>query len=409
MSSESNPATPNVKEYTLNNLADFDKSRVVIHDPTVASFTIGEAEINTTTSAGRYLDDNGEECELYFAPPPQNCFGVNYIYDIGLKKEDQVPENAKGLQVCYPATTLKTVNQPTPQEQEYIDMMTGLWELAVEKGRQEAEREEPLIPAPSVASCLAAEKAKKMDRFVKPPMEFPKEKGKKTLDTTKPKRTYVKLVTTGKGVTLKASTKFYGPGDKPTSALRYVDKRGTIQPCFRWEGIYWGSHGPSAPHGASLRFKLTEANYTPQTSSSVPAHRMLGKNTAPVQEDDDDIDVSSLPRRPSEEDDGGEAEGFQEPGADDANPVQALAAAAKKSVKPVAKAVAKPVIKVGAAPKGKTVAAKKAGPAKTAPAKAPAKPKVPVRKAAPPPPPQEEVEETPEEEIQEPEEQPEDE
>lgn len=400
MSAETETTKPTsaVKEISIDP-ANFDRTRVVIHDAKTSTFNIGDAPVSNTTSEGRYLDDDGTECELFFPAPPQNCFGVNYVYDMNVKKEDQIPENAKGLQICYPATSMKTSNAPTPQEQAFLDLVQTLWELAVEKGRQEVERDDTQLPAPSVASCMAAEKKKKMDLFVKPPLEYPKEKGKKTLDKTKPKRMYVKLVTSGKGPTLKAATKFYGPGDKLVSAIRYVDARGIIEPCFKWEGVYWGAHGPTSPHGASLRFKLVEANYTPQSSASVPQRRMLGKNNAPPEEDDDS-NYQPPTRRQAEEEGDGEAEGFSEPGSDDANPAAALAASAGK--KPVAKppvrvAAAKPAVKVTA--KGPVAAAKKApaaAPAKKAPGPskpAAPKPKAPVAvKKTPQPPPEPEPE-----------------
>ena len=404
---ETSTTSANVKDISVNP-SEFDRSRVVIHDPTTSSFNVGDMPIETTMSTGKYVDDEGIECDLYFAAPAQTCFGVNYVYDLQVKKEEQVPENAKGLQICYPMTSMQTIDKPTPQEKACMDMIDALWELAVEKGRQEAEREEPLIPAPSVSSCMAAEKRKKMDLFVKRPMEYPKGKDKKTLDTTKPKRMYVKLVTTGRGETLKAHTKFFGPGDVQKSALRFVDKRGIIEPCYKWEGIYWGAHGPASPHGASLRFKLVEANYTPQTSSSIPSHRMLGKNSAPVQEDDDDNYIP--PRRGGSrgEEDGGESEDFAEPGSDDANPVQSLTSAVKKAAaKPAVRVAAKPAVRVAAKPVVR-VTPKTATPvagAKAKPAAKPAvsaaskpqaaaKPKPPVRKIAPPPPEPEETQDT---------------
>lgn len=380
---ESTPAA--VKDISIDP-SEFDRNKVVIHDPKTSSFTIGDAPVENTFSDGRYLNDNGEECELYIPAPPQNCFGINYVYDLNLKKEQQVPENAKTLQVCYSVTSMKTLDEPTPREKDFIDLVQALWELAVQKGREESEREEPRIPAPSVASCMAAEKQKKMDRFVKPPMEYPKSKDKKTPDRTKPKRMYVKLVTSGKGPTLRALTKFFGPGDKPVSAFSLIDKRGILEPCFKWEGIYWGSHGPTAPHGASLRFKLVEANYTPQASTAIPSHRMLGKNNAPIQEEDEDFNTPNHQNA-------GEEEGFSEPGADDANPTSILSKTSK--AKPPVKTTQKPVVKVTT--KGPVLAKAPIKPAPVKKATVPAKPtavkpKVPVRKVTPPPEPEDEPE-----------------
>jgi len=381
MSTETTTAASAIPEISVNP-EDFDRARVVIHDPVSFEFTVGEGSIKNTMSKGCYLNDDGQECELYFPAPPQNCFGVNYLYEMTLKKEQQTPENAKGLQICYPATSMKTVETPTPAEEAFIGMMDALWELTVEKGRVEAEREDLLIPQPSAASFLSAEKRKRMDQFVKPPIQFPNAKDKKILDKSKPKRMYVKLITSGKGETLQAHSKFYGPGDKPMSALRFLDKRGVIEPCFKWEGVFWGAHGSTSPHGASLRFKLVEANYTPQTGIGLPSHRMLGKNNAPPREEEDD----PMPRSRGETDGNGEAEGFTGPGEDDSNPVAALSAATKKAAP---KAAAKPPIKVAAKPKpvvrppqkaaapaAKPAAkppVKKALPAKAAPVKAPVK------------------------------------
>lgn len=362
---------------------DFDHARVVIADPVTSEFTIGNAPIKTTMSAGAYLNDEGEECELYFTAPPQTCFGVNYQYEMNLKEDQQIPENAKGLQICYPATSMKTVDKPTPDEQAYLDMMQALWELGVDKGRQESEREDLLIPAPSAASFGAAEKRKKMDQFLKPPLEHPKAEDKKSLDKSKPKRCYVKLVTTGRGPTLRVTSRFYGPEDKPTSALKFIEKRGIIGPCFKWEGLYWGPHG-QAPHGASLRFKLAECTYTPQASSALPSTRMVSKNTSPAQEDDDDY------RPPRAEDHTNEAQDFASPGGDDANPAQALSAAAKKPQvkKPVIKAVVGKPKPKAADPKPKIVPRK---PPVAEPPAAKAKPKAPTPKVALPPPDEEVV------------------
>lgn len=362
----------------------FDKSRIVINDPKTAEFNINDMPISTTTSEGRYIDDEGNECELYIPAPPQSSFGVNYLHDISVPKDSQTPENAKGLQICYQATSLKTMDKPTPAENTFMEIMDVLWELAVEKGKLEAERDEPLVPAPSVSSCMAAEKRKNMALFVKPPLEYPKSaKDKKAFDKTKPKRCYVKLVTTGKGATLKALTRFYGPGDKQVSPLRYIDVRGIITPCFKWEGVFWGSHGPNSPHGASLRFKLVEANFEPTANASLPNHRMLPRNTAVASEDDTDFQ--------SEPNANGASDGFEEP-SDEPQPRAALASANKPRplvkapvvTRPAAKAPVRPAANVQAKPAAPKAVAKLPVRKPTAPVPV-AKPKPVIRKAPPPP------------------------
>ena len=117
---------------------DFDISRVVIHDPT--TFT-SKADVTTTTSRAFYLDENGVECILYIPAPEQSSFGPQYVYDMGLAEEDQTPDKAKGMQIMYQCTSLTTVADHTPAEQAYMDCVQSLRDLAIEKGKEEAERE----------------------------------------------------------------------------------------------------------------------------------------------------------------------------------------------------------------------------------------------------------------------------
>lgn len=337
---------------------DFDPSRVIVKDPVKNEFKIGEQKISTTTSAGKYLNDDGVECTLYITAPEQNCFGISYNYPMGTNEDDKVPENAKGLQICYPLTSLSTVNDPTESEQAFRNTIMALWQASVDKGREEAEKDEPGIPGVSVNSFTAAAKKGTWEKAVKVPFSRPRNKeDKKTFDLSKPESMYVKLVTTGQGPAMKALTPFYGPGDKKLNALRFADVRGKIEPCFMWEGVYYGAHGPEAPQGASLRFKLVEANYTPQTLSSLPHHRMLSKNSAP-EEEGDTYPPARVPR-----DEEGEDTGFSAPGDDESNPVAALAATkapkaapAPKKEPPKAKAT---VVKKKAAPKASATPTKK--------------------------------------------------
>jgi hypothetical protein len=256
----------------------------------------------------------------------------------------------------------------------------GLWQAAVDKGCEEIEKDEPGIPGVSVNSFTAAAKKGTWEKAVKIPFSHPRNKeDKKTFDKTKPETMYVKLVTTGQGPAMKALTPFYGPGDKKYNALRFIDVRGRIEPCFLWEGVYYGAHGPEAPHGASLRFKVVEANYTPQAlSSSLPQHRMLSKNAAPVQEDDGD-DTYPPPRVQRDEE--GEDEGFTGPGEDESNPVAALASAKAPQKKgTVAKKTAP---KATVAPKKKAVAPKAVAKGKGVKATPKTAPKKILKKPAP--------------------------
>jgi hypothetical protein len=357
--------------------SDFDHSRVVIEDADTYEFSVGDTKIRTTTSAGFYLDDDGEKCILYIAPPTQHCFGVSYTYPIGTKKEEQTPENAKGLQVMYQLTSLQTVENPTEEENAYIETLKSLHNTAVEKGREEAELEEPRIPQVSVNSFVAAEKKKNWNNAVKLPFDYPKIKGTKTVDPTKPLRQYLKLVTKGNGSDMTISTKCFGPGDKRTSPLRYIDTRGYIQPCIIWEGIYWGAHGTS-PQGASLRFKVVEFNFTPSSGgSSVPSQRLLSRNTS---ESVEEFDAQNDSHQNSYTRPGFENEGFEAPGGDSTHPVRSLETT-KKQVKKTTKSPTKTPAKTVKKPV-KTVAKK---PVKVVPKKIAKKPE--------PPPSDEEIEE----------------
>lgn len=385
---------------------DFDPARVVVRSPQVNEFTLKSgANIKTTTSPGRYLDDEGRECVLYIRGDPQRTFGFSYNHEMKISKEDRTPENAEGLQVCYPLTSMATVQTPKPSEQALRDTFLGLWQAVVDKGLEEIENEDTLLPAVSKSSFIAAAKKQQWEKAVKIPFSHPKDKNdKKKFDTSKPETIYTKLVTSGKGKSMKVSTVIRGPGDRVQSALRYVDTPGILTPVWIWEGAYHGAHGSEAPHGTSLRFKLVQGNFVPKDFSKVPQHRMLPRNTAPVEEDDTFPAARGLPEREEE----GEDEDFSAPGEDSSNPAAALAGATKhkvfaKSVAPKEKVTAKAkTVLTKATPAKKTVKVAAKAPPKTTTTKVAAKPKAKVvaKKKIPKPEPEEEEvdEDTPENE-----------
>ncbi len=295
---------------------DYNPDNVVIKDPSTISFKIGANEITMTSSDARYLNEAGEECKMYFSAPQQTCFGPQYQYDMNVPDDEKNPDKAKGMQVQYPITSMQSINAPTEAEQAFSDMMQSLWELSLAKAQEELLREEQLIPEVSYNSFVAAERKGVWTNALKPWAEHPNVQGgnakKKTLDTTKPKRMYVKLKTSGQGKKLRVHTPFYGPGDVQQSPIKYIGARGILTPCMSWEGIYWGMHG-TAPHGASLRFHVVEANFVPVSSTGgLPSRRMLPANTAEPSADDD-ADASDAD--PDAESDAGEEEGtFDETG-----------------------------------------------------------------------------------------------
>lgn len=306
----------------------FDKTRLRVLDPVTHSFTKGDSEIEWTTSEGRYIDDDGEECELFFELPEQFCFGINAVYPVGTAKEDKHLENIVGLQICYPLTGMKTIENPTKDEKYIQRVFQALWQVAWDKMQVECEKEELLVPNPTYNSYLAAQKRKNPEMAVKPVFAFPqktdpKNSKKKVEDRSKPRRVYAKLLTKGNGRKMRCITQIYGPGDKQDkTGLRYMDKRGKVHPLFKWEGVFWGSHGQKAPYGASIRLRIAQMNFTPQ-SEGVPKRRMLAPNSAPPEEDDSSDDEGAFSAGGSHDDAGGEDEGFAQPG-DDENPMDAL-------------------------------------------------------------------------------------
>ena len=358
---------------------EFDATRLVYHPPVTQKFNIGGADVEVTNAPIRYLDDNDDECRLFLKAPKQRITGIWHVYPFSLAKEEQTPDKATGMQITYPMTSLATINSPTEEEQAYMDARHAIWQGAVDQGTALAEADEPIIPGVSVNSFLAAAKKGDYTKAVKYPFEHPKD-DKKKLDTSKPKRQYIKLCTNGTGETLKATTKFYGPGNKAVNPARYVGVNGEFEGCIGIESVYYGTQGPTAPQGASIKMRVGEANFTPITSSGgVPSKRMLGANSAPAEEDDES----------SGEGDIHDSEGFEKPGSDSSNPMKALKGASKGApakAKGAKASTKKPVFApVPAKPSGAAKAPAKATTAKAAPGavKAPTTAKAVPAKATP--------------------------
>jgi hypothetical protein len=292
-----------------------DKSRLVVKDPITHSFKKGNTEVEWCTSEGRYIDDNGNECEAYFELPEQFSFGINGCYPMGTEKEDQDEDNISGLQVCYPITNMKTMENPTKAEKDaqYIfDCLAEVtWDKLVEQCDAEIDENERKVPMPTYNSYLGATRGSAVNKTaaVKPPYAYPlatvKGQKKKVEDRSKPQRAYIKLVTKGTGRSLRCITQIYGPGDKKVSPFKYIEVRGRLVPVMKWDGVFWGSHGQKSSHGASVRLKVSEMNFTPTTDGG-PKRRMLGPNTAIPEEDDssDDDDEQHSKPNANEQDEG---------------------------------------------------------------------------------------------------------
>jgi hypothetical protein len=299
-----------------------DKTRLVVKDPITHSFKKGNTDVEWCTSEGRYIDDNGNECEAYFELPEQFSFGINGCYPMGTEKEDQDEDNISGLQVCYPITNMKTMENPTKSEQaaQYIfDCLAEVtWDKLVEQCDPEIDGDERKVPMPTYNSYLGATRGSSVNKSaaVKPPYAYPmaivKGQKKKVEDRSKPQRAYIKLVTKGTGRSLRCITQIYGPGDKKVSPFKYIEVRGKLVPVMKWDGVFWGSHGQKSSCGASVRLRVSEMNFTPTTEGG-PKRRMLGPNTAIPEEDDDSDDEEEDRKNLGNEKD----EGFVNPMGDD--------------------------------------------------------------------------------------------
>lgn len=311
----------------INNLKEFDAKKLKILDPVKNSFSRGGSTIEWVTSEGRYLNNEGKPCELYFALPEAFCFGVNGNYKFGTEKEDQIPENLTGFQICYPLTSMKTIENPTESEKHVKSVFDALFNAVWKKMQEECEKDDLQVPNPSYSACLAAQKKKNPTYAVKPvyshKMVYDKKTKKKEPDMETPARTYIKLLTKGKGRKMRCQSLIYGPGDKQDkTGLKYIDVRGNVMPVIKWDGVFWGSHGQKAPYGASVRLRVSEMNFTPQ-SDGAPPRRMLNANTSPKELDisDDDENIGyTKPGSKDDDDQSGEDEGF----GDDVNPVDGL-------------------------------------------------------------------------------------
>jgi hypothetical protein len=346
---------------------DIDVSRLVLENAVVESFQIGGNTINNTNSKGYYLDDNGEKRILFFSGPKQTTFGPSYKHVFGTPKEKEGPENVEGMQISYPLTSMKTVEEPTAEEAAFKNLLDAIWKLSIEKMGEEVLRPRPqkgskgvpgqtlVVPPPTVNSYKGAinqddESLSDFTQAIKVLYSYPKKKDEKTqktideFDTTKPQRAYFPLITKGKGLKMKVHTKFYGPGDKTEHPSKYIGAKIALVPAFVWEGSYWGSCGPTSPCGGTIRIKLAEANVIPAVESGVPMHRMLARNEAPAE---DDLDLSSGPK---EDDVRAMGEGFAPPNSSDKNSQSdLLEAKVPPKPKPQPKAVKK--APVAASPK----------------------------------------------------------
>lgn len=300
---------------------DLDFSRIGVDDPIRETWRGKDGkERGQTTSKGYYLDDNGEKRELFFTLPEQSGFiGVNHTY--GIREDEKCMETIKGLQVSYPLTSMKTVDNPTESEErtkELFDTFHRItWESLVKICSSKGGRSK--VPSASYNSYLGAKEDEDPEKAIKKLYSRPNIKGTKTPDLKKPESSYIKILTKGEGRDMKCLASIFGPGDKQDkTGLKYASGKpvndsaipGIMLLCVRWDGLWWGGN-PTTSHGVSIRLKVVNINFTPNKSDQ-PAKRWLPANNAPVEECDEDDVQTVFPEEGEKDEEGGEDEGFED-------------------------------------------------------------------------------------------------
>ena len=279
---------------------DFDKTRLRITK--ASTYIKGQP---TVQSMGRYLNDEGEACKLYFIPPTQSCYGISIKHKLGTSESDKTSDLIEGIQLGYPITSRETVDNPTDEEVQMRRVIDELdefcWSLVVyECSLPKAERS---VPGSSSSAYLASKEDNDKYTAFKPLFQMQnKTEDKKTVkvggmavkDPAKPRIMYVKFVTYGKGRAMECKTQVYGPGNvQDKSGMKYAGELGMIESVWHWKGMFWGSHGATQSWGASCQLEVHEVNFTPIKAGGT-ARRFLEANNAPVEEceeeDDDNLD-----------------------------------------------------------------------------------------------------------------------
>ena len=359
---EAKEQTSNVPEVCLDP-TDWDRDNLLLNPPKTNEFTMGGMKVKTTMTQAQYLDADKRPCSMFFPGPTQRSFGTSYQHEIAIKEAERDESNAKGVQICYSLTSMQTIDSPTEEEQAFKDLIDGLYECAIEHAKEEASRKPPLIPPVSKAAIKAIDDDD-YTKAVKPPYSRPKDQNTGKPRSDRPYQIYVKLVTQGgkDGKPLRVLTPFYGPKDKKQNPLKYLNVPCMITPLFRFDGIYWGQHGNDSPYGASLRFILVSANVVPvSASSALPSMRMLPKNTAVVEDDDDSDDEMGMKpaRKAPIEDDNSDFEDetpiskIKKAAAAKGSGLEGSKTPAKEDKKPAAKASVKAAATKPAPKKGK--------------------------------------------------------
>lgn len=251
---------------------EFDPSRLHFSDPKVV-----EGETGSFVKCDvKYSYGDGTLGNLFVILPTNFCFGVSPIYAYGKERKQ---ENITGkYQVAYSVTSQETKDEPTDDEQAIFKLNESfkakLKEYVIANASELGTGFEEVIDNEQLLS-------RKVKDLIKPATmqdpKYPKNKLKRIVDPSKTWKWYIKLWQSQKNGGRMLTT-MYGPGDKQTNPLKFLDVWGDITPVVLISWVYF-----DGDKGASAQCLLSEANFVPKGSSH---KRFLGVNDAPVVEED---------------------------------------------------------------------------------------------------------------------------
>jgi len=254
----------------LVSIHSFNKSRVRFGPPTTMT---SKGNVQYTTCKVGYMNSKNQEARLLLEAPDSTCFGVQKVFAYG---KPETPENFQKYQVSYMAENKNAEGTKYPKAPEhlavhqvFVNTCETLRQLLSTHFKSHRdffdEGQQTLVDS---------------GKFAKPILRYPKKEvvvngmKRKSPDTDKPLRAYVKLIQNPKSQ--KFISRMYGPQGEELDPLTLLSELGTIHPIFSIDSVYIDGKG------ATFQVKLWEANYTPRGAVNRP--RLLSP-IAPPQDD----------------------------------------------------------------------------------------------------------------------------
>ena len=305
-------------EYFFNSKKTEQNYTLTIKPPKTNKFTINSTPVSVCKSEGRIIDENRKECVLYIPIPEKSSFGTSLVHDPKIPEKERTLENASGMQMYIPLSSLQTAENPTEEEQSVITLFDNIWQTTVdsvcqlfENAKEENDdgdvtfNESKLgVPKATVTSYRSEcfKKKPQWRNVVKFPYIRPKkkdDKGKSTSepDNSKPFGINSKLlITRPKGSnTMIVVTPFSDEHGETINPMSLLKMSGTYSYVLRWDGAYYGMHGNDNPQGVSCKFSIVEVQYKPSSGNKLPTRRFF--SSTPKKEikpsDDGDHDFTT--------------------------------------------------------------------------------------------------------------------